>query len=111
MHRLGLARRRARPAGAGAAVSCRKFNGIGAPLVVFSHGLGGSRSGYTATSDNSGHRTESRHCIRSTLGSDRAVWTEQRAGRCWASLRAAASTDNAIARVRDVSYASSTVRC
>ncbi len=73
------------------------------PLVVFSHGLGGSRFGYRHLgqfwAQNGIATLHPQH-----LGSDRAVWTE-RGLAALASLRAAASTDNAIARVRDVSYA------
>lgn len=74
------------------------------PLVVFSHGLGGSRFGFS----NLG-RHWAGECVAALhlqhAGSDRALW---RAGRGWAllsSLREAATADNAVARAVDVRFA------
>lgn len=73
------------------------------PLVVFSHGLGGSRFGYRHLGQYwAEHGIASLHPQHA--GSDRAVWSE-RGLSALGSLRAAASTENAIARVADVSYA------
>jgi predicted dienelactone hydrolase len=73
------------------------------PLVVFSHGMGGSRFGYTYLGRYwASQGLASLHIQHE--GSDRSVWT---AGG-WnvvSSLRAAASEENAIARAEDVSFA------
>lgn len=74
------------------------------PLVVFSHGLGGSRAGY-------GHL--GRHWAARGIaslhpqhaGSDRAIWTDGDPRALAERLRSAVSADNAVARARDVSFA------
>lgn len=72
------------------------------PLVVFSHGLGGSRFGYS----HLGRHWASQGFASLHLqhkGSDRAVWS----ARVWElaqNLRAAASEANAVARAQDVSF-------
>ncbi len=73
-------------------------------LVVFSHGLGGSRAGYSHLGRHwAGQGFASLHLQHA--GSDRAVWrTGGTLDRLWA-LQAAASPENAIARARDVSFA------
>ncbi|MFN3629530.1 MAG: alpha/beta hydrolase family protein [Casimicrobiaceae bacterium] len=74
-----------------------------APLVIFSHGLGGSRFGYSYLGRYWASQGLATLHIQHE-GSDRSVWT---AGG-WnivASLRAAASEENAIARAEDVSFA------
>jgi predicted dienelactone hydrolase len=74
------------------------------PLVVFSHGLGGSRAGY-------GHL--GRHWAAQGIaslhvqhaGSDRAIWTAGGPLGLPERLRSAISAENAVARARDVSFA------
>lgn len=75
----------------------------GVPLVVFSHGVGGSRTGYSYLG-----RHFARHGIASLhlqhVGSDRQVWRGNPfgvLGRLWR----ATSEDEAIERVRDLSFA------
>jgi predicted dienelactone hydrolase len=73
------------------------------PLVVFSHGLGGSRFGYSHLGRHwASHGFASLHLQHA--GSDRSVWSSQGFA-VLTALRAAATTDNAIARVKDVSFA------
>jgi pimeloyl-ACP methyl ester carboxylesterase len=73
------------------------------PLVVFSHGLGGSRMGYSYLGRYwAAQGFASLHVQH--LGSDRSIW----GGSTWerfTKLRAAASDDNALARAKDVSFA------
>jgi dienelactone hydrolase len=72
------------------------------PLIVFSHGLGGSRLSYMQL----GRHWASQGFISVHLqhaGSDRAIWTASGLG-ILSSLKSAASTDNAIARVHDVTF-------
>ena len=76
--------------------------GARAPLVVFSHGLGGSRLGYS----HLGRHWASQGFASLHLqhpGSDRAVWTSGLFN-ILANLQAAAAEGNAIARARDVSF-------
>jgi predicted dienelactone hydrolase len=72
------------------------------PLVVFSHGLGGSRFGYSHLGRHwAAQGFASLHLQHP--GSDRAVWS----ARVWElaqNLRAAASEANAVARAQDVSF-------
>ncbi len=73
------------------------------PLIVFSHGLGGSRLSYMQL----GRHWASQGFISIHLqhaGSDRAIWTASGLA-VLGSLKSAASIDNAIARARDVSFA------
>jgi predicted dienelactone hydrolase len=73
------------------------------PLIVFSHGLGGSRLSYMQL----GRHWASQGFMSIHLqhaGSDRAIWTTSGLA-VLGSLKSAASTDNAIARARDVSFA------
>jgi len=73
------------------------------PMVVFSHGLGGSRYGYSHLGRYwAAHGIAALHLQHP--GSDRAIWTAQGLA-VLTSLLAAATPDNAIARVRDVSFA------
>jgi predicted dienelactone hydrolase len=73
------------------------------PLVVFSHGLGGSRFGYSHLGRHwASHGFASLHLQHA--GSDRSVWSSQGFA-VLTALRAAATADNAIARVKDVSFA------
>jgi predicted dienelactone hydrolase len=73
------------------------------PLIVFSHGLGGSRAGYSYLGRYwASQGFASLHVQHA--GSDRAIW-----GKSWfnmiGSLHEAASPANALARVQDVSFA------
>jgi predicted dienelactone hydrolase len=73
------------------------------PVVVFSHGLGGSRLSYSQL----GRHWASLGFIAVHLqhvGSDRAIWTASGLA-VLSSLKSAASPDNAINRARDVSFA------
>ncbi|MGL4573360.1 MAG: alpha/beta hydrolase family protein [Burkholderiaceae bacterium] len=73
------------------------------PLVVFSHGLGGSRMGYSYLGRHWASQGFASLHVQHT-GSDRSVWS----GSTWerfTKLRAAASDDNALARAKDVSFA------
>jgi pimeloyl-ACP methyl ester carboxylesterase len=77
------------------------------PLVVFSHGLGGSRLGYSHLGRHwAAQGYASLHLQHA--GSDRAVWTGG-AFSLLGNLQAAASDANAIARARDVSFGISTL--
>jgi acetyl esterase/lipase len=74
------------------------------PLVVFSHGLGGSRAGYSHLGRHwAGRGFASLHLQHA--GSDREVWRSDGTLGMLKALQAAASADNAIARARDVSFA------
>lgn len=79
------------------------------PLIVFSHGLGGSRLSYMQL----GRHWASQGFISIHLqhaGSDRAIWSASGTLAVLGSLKSAASIDNAIARARDVSFAIDQVR-
>lgn len=77
------------------------------PLIVFSHGLGGSRFGYSHLGRHwAAQGFASLHVQHQ--GSDRAVWTRGWFD-LWTNLNAAASDANAIARAEDVSFAISTL--
>ena len=73
------------------------------PLVVFSHGIGGSRRGYRYLGEHwAGHGIASLHVQH--VGSDRAVW----GGNPFAvveRLRSAAGDGEALARVQDLRFA------
>jgi dienelactone hydrolase len=73
------------------------------PLIVFSHGLGGSRLSYAQLGRH--WASQGFICIHlQHAGSDRAIWTTSGLA-VLGSLKTAASIDNAIARARDVSFA------
>jgi predicted dienelactone hydrolase len=77
------------------------------PLVVFSHGLGGSRYGYS----HLGKFWASNGIATIALqhpGSDRAIWTSQGFS-VLGALKSAANLDNAIARAVDVTFAIDTL--
>jgi len=77
------------------------------PLVVFSHGLGGSRLGYSHLGRHwAAQGYASLHLQHP--GSDRAVWTGG-AFSLLGNLQAAASDSNAIARAQDVSFGITTL--
>jgi hypothetical protein len=74
------------------------------PLVVFSHGLGGSRAGYSHLGRHwAGRGFASLHLQHA--GSDRQVWRSDGTLGMMKALQTAASADNAVARARDVSFA------
>ena len=78
------------------------------PLVVFSHGIGGSRAGYgwlgTHWADEGFASLHVQH-----VGSDRGLWAGGSPFALVERLHAAASDDEAIARVRDLRFALDTV--
>ncbi len=76
-----------------------------APVIIFSHGLGGSREGYAYLGQYwAAHGYVSVHLQHA--GSDAAVWEDARFGQRMAAMRrAAADPRNAMNRARDVSFA------
>ena len=73
------------------------------PLVVFSHGLGGSRTGYSYLGRHwASLGFASLHVQHA--GSDRAVWTGN-LFKLFGNLQTAASESNALDRAKDVSFA------
>lgn len=73
------------------------------PLVIFSHGLGGSREGYSYLGKYlASHGYASLHLQH--VGSDRSLWAGSRFTLLF-RLAAAANDAEAIARARDVSFA------
>lgn len=73
------------------------------PLVVFSHGLGGSRTGYSYLGRHwASLGFASLHVQHS--GSDRSVWTGN-VFTLFGNLQTAASESNALDRAKDVSFA------
>jgi predicted dienelactone hydrolase len=77
------------------------------PLVVFSHGIGGSRRGYSYLGRHfAAHGIASLHVQH--VGSDTALWT----GSPWTlvdRLQSAAQADEAVARARDLRFALDTL--
>jgi predicted dienelactone hydrolase len=74
------------------------------PLVVFSHGLGGSRRGYSHLGRHwAAHGCASLHLQH--VGSDRRLWSGGNPLELLARLREAASEAEAIARVQDLGFA------
>jgi predicted dienelactone hydrolase len=73
------------------------------PLVVFSHGLGGSRYGYSNLCTYWAANGIATIAIQHA-GSDRAIWTSQGFA-VLSALKSAANVDNAVARALDVSFA------
>jgi dienelactone hydrolase len=75
-----------------------------APLVVFSHGIGGSRAGYgwlgTHWADEGFASLHLQH-----VGSDRSLWSAGSPLALLERLQAAARDDEAIARVHDLRFA------
>lgn len=72
-----------------------------APVVLFSHGLGGSRTG----SAYLGRHWAARGYVVVYVqhpGSDRSVWQDKRPRERWNALRAAANTKNFLLRVKDI---------
>ena len=78
------------------------------PLVVFSHGIGGSRRGYRYLGEHfAGHGVASLHLQH--VGSDRQVWTGGSVFSMIGRLQDAAQDREAIARVQDLSFALDTL--
>jgi dienelactone hydrolase len=77
------------------------------PLVVFSHGLGGSRTGYSYLGRYWAEQGFASLHVQHA-GSDRAVWTGN-VFKLFGNLQSAASEANALDRARDVSFAISTI--
>ncbi len=75
------------------------------PVVIFSHGLGGSREGYAYLGESwASHGYISVHLQH--LGSDDAVWRDQPRGKRRRAMRkAVADIDNSLVRPADVSFA------
>jgi len=77
------------------------------PLVVFSHGIGGSRRGYSYLGSHfASHGIASLHLQH--VGSDRSLWTGNPLT-LWFRLQDAARDGEAIDRVRDLRFALDTV--
>lgn len=71
------------------------------PVILFSHGLGGSRSANRFLADHWSRRGFVVVCLQHP-GSDDTVWREVRPGRRMGAMRDAASLDNFRLRVGDV---------
>ena len=72
-----------------------------APVVLFSHGLGGSREGYAFLGEHwSAHGLVV--VAMQHPGSDDAVWKEAAPGQRMAAMRAAANLQNTVLRLKDV---------
>ena len=72
-----------------------------APLVLFSHGLGGSRAGSKFLGERWAARGYMAIFVQHS-GSDDAVWKDAAPGERMAAMRGAASLENFLLRVRDV---------
>ena len=78
------------------------------PLVVFSHGIGGSRRGYRYLGEHfAGHGVASLHLQH--VGSDRQVWTGGSVFNMISRLQDAAQDREAISRAQDLRFALDTV--
>jgi predicted dienelactone hydrolase len=73
------------------------------PLVVFSHGLGGSQMGYSYLGRHWASLGIASLHVRHA-GSDRGIWTAN-VFSLWSNMQNAASEANAVARAKDVSFA------
>ena len=71
------------------------------PVVLFSHGLGGSREGPRFLAEHWSQRGYVAVFLQHP-GSDMAVWQDERAGRRMEAMREAASLENFRLRVQDV---------
>lgn len=71
------------------------------PVVLFSHGLGGSRAGPAFLAEHWSARGYVAVFLQHA-GSDTAVWRDEQPGRRMAAMREAASLENFQLRVRDV---------
>ena len=78
------------------------------PLVVFSHGIGGSRRGYRYLGEHfAGHGVASLHLQH--VGSNRQVWTGGSVFQMISRLQDAAQDREAIARAQDLRFALDTL--
>ncbi len=78
------------------------------PLVVFSHGIGGSRRGYSWLGQHlARHGVASLHLQH--VGSDRQVWTGGSVFNIVGRLQGAAQDQEAVARVHDLRFALDTL--
>lgn len=75
--------------------------GSAAPVVLFSHGLGGSRRGNAYLGEHWARRGYVVVAVQHP-GSDDAVWRNARGGNAMASLQRAASGENFLLRVADI---------
>jgi predicted dienelactone hydrolase len=73
------------------------------PLVVFSHGLGGSQMGYSYLGRHWASLGIASLHVRHA-GSDRGIWTAN-VFSLFSNMQKAASEENAVARAKDVSFA------
>lgn len=73
-----------------------------APVVLFSHGLGGSRSGSVFLGEHWAKRGYVAIFVQHP-GSDEGVWKNQRLGQRMEAMREAASGSNLLLRVQDIS--------
>ena len=90
------------------AAGVRAGAGARVPLVVFSHGIGGSRRGYRYLGEHfAGHGVASLHLQH--VGSDRQVWTGGSVFNMISRLQDAAQDREAIARAQDLRFALDTV--
>lgn len=71
------------------------------PVVLFSHGLGGSRQGPQFLAEHWARRGYVAVFLQHP-GSDMAVWSDEQPGRRLAAMQEAASLENFLLRVRDV---------
>lgn len=74
------------------------------PLVVFSHGLGGTRENNAYLGEHLAKRGYTALFLQHP-GSDEAVWRDVPVGRRWAEMRKAASGQNLKLRVEDAKFA------
>jgi len=72
-----------------------------APMLLFSHGLGGSRSGNAFLGQHWAARGYVVVCLQHP-GSDTGVWQDQPVGKRMAAMQQAASAENFLLRVKDV---------
>jgi predicted dienelactone hydrolase len=72
-----------------------------APVVLFSHGLGGTRAGCKYLGDHWARRGYVAVILQHP-GSDDSVWKDKHLGQRMEALRRAANVDNFLLRVRDV---------
>jgi hypothetical protein len=74
------------------------------PVILFSHGLGGSREGYAYLGN---HWASWGYCCihLEHEGSDSSVWQDKNPVRIWQDMKKAANTVNAQQRVQDMQFA------
>ncbi|MDB5802594.1 MAG: Platelet-activating factor acetylhydrolase plasma/intracellular isoform [Rhodocyclales bacterium] len=86
-----------------ASTQARATDAVGVPLVVFSHGMGGSRNGYSYLADDwASHGIASLHVQH--VGSDRSLWQGAAVSVLW-RVQEAAGSEEAMARALDVHFA------